>query len=799
MQHLEDKEIEEILEVEFPNYSEEEETKMNKEEVQEIIPILPLRNSVLFPGVVLPITVGREKSIRLINSAHETKQKLIGITSQISPDIEFPKSEELQHIGVLAKIIKRVKMPDGTITIIIQGRSKIFIDSYVDSNPFFTAKFTRIKEKNAAVSEIKALTIALKAKATEIIELSPNIPNESKVVLENIDTLGFLVNFIASNLPVSLAEKQQILEMHKTVEKAKYVLEHLDRELQVLKLSEEIHSKVKEDIDQQQREFILRQQMKTIQDELGDEGLEQEIEAFRARAEKKNWSKEAEEAFEKEIRRLYRLNPNAPDYGVSVNYIEWLLDLPWNEFGKDTYDLEKATKILDRDHYGLTKVKERILEFLAVLKLKKNMKSPILCFYGPPGVGKTSLGKSIAEAVNREFVRISLGGVSDEAEIRGHRKTYIGAMPGRIIKGMKKAGVANPVFLLDEIDKLGLSHHGDPSSALLEVLDPEQNNTFNDNFIELDYDLSNVMFIATANSLDTIHPALRDRMEIIEINGYTLEEKVQIAKRHLVPKIRREHGLSSKKMIINDKALQKVVANYTRESGVRQLSQKIAELSRKVAKKIVLEDKKSVRISNKTVKEFLGEPKIDSEIYQTIEVPGVVTGLAWTPVGGEILFIEAVLLPGTGKLSLTGQLGDVMKESANVAFTYLKSKHKELNIPIEKFKENDVHIHVPAGAIPKDGPSAGIAMLTAIASLMTGKVVKPKLAMTSEITLRGRVLPVGGIKEKVLAAIRSGITEIMLCDKNKADVMKIDEHYRQDIEFHFVQRMEKVLEIALNY
>lgn len=799
MQHLEDKEIEEILEVEFPNYSEEEETKMNKEEVPEIIPILPLRNSVLFPGVVLPITVGREKSIRLINTAHETKQKIIGITSQISPDIEFPKSEELQHIGVLAKIIKRVKMPDGTITIIIQGRSKIFIDSYVDSDPFFTAKFTRIKEKNAPASKVKALTIALKAKATEIIELSPNIPNESKVALENIDTLGFLVNFIASNLPVSLAEKQQILEMHKIVEKAEYVLEHLDRELQVLKLSEEIHSKVKEDIDQQQREFILRQQMKTIQDELGDEGLEQEIEAFRARAEKKNWSKEAEEAFEKEIRRLYRLNPNAPDYGVSVNYIEWLLDLPWNEFSEDTYDLEKATKILDRDHYGLTKVKERILEFLAVLKLKKNMKSPILCFYGPPGVGKTSLGKSIAEAVNREFVRISLGGVSDEAEIRGHRKTYIGAMPGRIIKGMKKAGVANPVFLLDEIDKLGLSHHGDPSSALLEVLDPEQNNTFNDNFIELDYDLSNVMFIATANSLDTIHPALRDRMEIIEINGYTLEEKVQIAKRHLVPKIRREHGLSSKKMIINDKALQKVVANYTRESGVRQLSQKIAELSRKTAKKIVLEDKKSVRISNKTVKEFLGEPKVDSEIYQTIEVPGVVTGLAWTPVGGEILFIEAVLLPGTGKLSLTGQLGDVMKESANVAFTYLKSKHQSLNIPIEKFKEYDVHIHVPAGAIPKDGPSAGIAMLTAIASLMTDKVVKPKLAMTGEITLRGRVLPVGGIKEKVLAAIRSGITEIMLCDKNKADVMKIEEQYRQDIEFHFVQRMEEVLKIALNY
>jgi len=777
--------------------TQDEENQINQEQFPDQIPVLPLRNTVLFPGVVFPITLGRDKSIRLIKDAYKTN-KIIGVVSQKDADMDDPTPEDLYGIGTVAQIVKMIRMPDGNTTAIIQGKRKFVLEEMVKTDPYFIARVTGSEEdpfKNSRIN--KALLSSVKEMATRIVELSPNIPSEANFALKNIDSPNFLINFIASNLSVDIDEKQVILELSNLPEKAEIVLGHLTREMQMLELKSQIQSKVKVDLDKQQREYYLHQQIRAIQEELGQDAPDKEIHALRVKGQKKKWDAHVAKAFDKELDKLLRTNPAAPDYSVSLNYAELLLELPWNHFSKDNFDLARARKTLDADHFGLEKVKERILEYLAVLKLKDDMKSPILCLYGPPGVGKTSLGRSIAKAMGRKYIRMSLGGLHDEAELRGHRKTYIGAMPGRIIQSLKKSGTSNPIFVLDEIDKIGNDFRGDPSSALLEILDPEQNHAFHDNYVDLDYDLSRVMFVATANRLDTIQPALRDRMEIIEINGYTLEEKVQIAKKYLIPKQRKAHGIKASQFGIKDKILALVIDEYTRESGVRGLEKRIASLARYRAKQIVSEEASEVSVSAKFVYSVLGNQRIEKEEYQDNETAGVVTGLAWTSVGGEILFVESTMTAGKGKLTLTGQLGDVMKESAITALTYLKAHCEHLKLDHRLFDNFDFHLHFPAGAVPKDGPSAGITILTSLASMLTQRKVKSHLAMTGEITLRGKVLPVGGIKEKILAAKRAGIREIAMSDMNKKDIDDIPAHYVKDIKFHFIKDMLSVLDVAL--
>jgi ATP-dependent Lon protease len=782
----------------IPLISPEDEEIMQNEGVPEELPILPLKNTVLFPGVVIPITVGRAKSIKLVKKAYKG-DRTIGVVAQENSTTEEPGPEDLYKVGTVAKIIKMLVLPDGNTTIIIQGNKRFQIESFTQEDPFIIAKVKMIADvvpdKNK--KETKALIQSLKDAAFKILKLNPDIPQEAQIALDNIESPGFLTHFLSSNINVDVAEKQKLLETNDGSKRATSLLQFMLKDIQLLELKQEIQSKVHSDLDQQQRDFYLRQQIKVLQDELGYESNEQEISELRLKGNKKKWNEVVAKHFNKEVDKIERMNPAAAEYPIALNYAELMVDLPWNEYTKDNFDLNKAKKILDKDHFGLDKVKDRIIEYLAVLKLKNNMKGPILCLYGPPGVGKTSLGRSIAKSLNRKYVRLSLGGLHDEAEIRGHRKTYVGAMPGKIIQNIKKAKSSNPVFILDEIDKLGSDFRGDPSSALLEVLDPEQNNTFMDNYLELEYDLSKVLFIATANSLDTIQPALRDRMEIIEISGYTLEEKLEIAKRHLIPKQKEEHGLKPKDLTFDDKAIIKVIDDYTRESGVRSLERKIGAIVRSVAKSIALEQDYKKKIGVEEVLKVLGSETFDKEIYQDNDIPGVVTGLAWTSVGGEILFIESSLSRGRGKLTLSGQLGDVMKESAMAALSYLRANADKLHINYKVFDNFDLHIHVPAGAVPKDGPSAGITMFTSLASLYTQRKVKGKVAMTGEITLRGKVLPVGGIKEKILAAKRSGIEEIILCRKNKKDIEEINANYLKGLTIHYVDTVDEVIKYAL--
>jgi len=782
----------------FPLMSQEDEEEMNNEQTPDILSILPLRNTVLFPGVVIPITVGRDKSIKLIKDAYRG-DRIIGVVSQRDVAIEDPTFEELNQVGTVALIIKMLQMPDGNTTVIIQGKQRFRLNEEVQSEPYIKASIQKFEEVRPKTDkEFKALMASIKEMAMQIIDLSPNIPSEAGIAIKNIESSSFLINFISSNMNADVAAKQQMLEVANLHERAKMVLGHLTQELQMQELKNQIQSKVRVDLDKQQRDYFLNQQLKTIQEELGGTSPDLEIENLRNRANRKKWSKDANIHFNKEIEKLARMNPAAADYSIQINYLELLLDLPWNDFTKDNFDLKRAEKVLEKEHYGLEKVKQRIIEYLAVLKLKHNMKAPILCLVGPPGVGKTSLGKSIAKALGRKYVRMALGGIRDEAEIRGHRKTYIGAMPGRIIQSIKKAGSSNPVFVLDEIDKVGNDFRGDPSSALLEVLDPEQNNAFYDHYVEVDYDLSSVMFIATANSLSSIQPALLDRMEIIEVNGYTIEEKIEIAKQHLLPKQREQHGIKTKDISLKNLVLEKVVEDYTRESGVRGLEKKIGSLVRGIATKVAMDVEYNPVLSKTDVETILGPPIYDKDLYEGNEVAGVVTGLAWTQVGGDILFIEANLSPGKGKLSMTGNLGDVMKESATIAMAYLRANASKFNIDFRLFDQWDVHVHVPAGATPKDGPSAGITMLTALTSIFTQRKVKPHLAMTGEITLRGKVLPVGGIKEKILAAKRANIKEIILSKSNRKDILEIKENYIKDLHFHYVSEMKEVIDLALS-
>jgi ATP-dependent Lon protease len=781
----------------FPLMSSEDEEEMNNEQVPDIISILPLRNTVLFPGVVIPITVGRDKSIKLIRDANKGN-RLIGVVAQQDVSIEDPTFSQLNKVGTIALIIKMLQMPDGNTTVILQGKKRFMLKEEVQSEPYIKATVEPFKEIKAKEDkEFKAMVSSVKDMAMNIIQLSPNIPSEAGIAIRNIESTSFLINFISSNMNADMADKQQLLQTASLRDRINMVLEHLTLDLQMLELKNQIQTKVRVDLDKQQRDYFLNQQLKTIQEELGGTSPDLEIENLRQRALKKKWDKEVKAHFAKELEKLTRTNPAAADYSVQINYLELLLDLPWNEFTKDNFDLKRAQKVLDKDHFGLDKVKQRIIEYLAVLKLKHNMKAPILCLVGPPGVGKTSLGKSIAKALGRKYVRMALGGVRDEAEIRGHRKTYIGAMPGRIIQSVKKAGAANPVFILDEIDKVSTDFRGDPSSALLEVLDPEQNSTFYDNYVEMDFDLSNVMFIATANSLSSIQPALLDRMEIIEVNGYTVEEKIEIAKRHLLPKQREAHGLTVKDVVIKSDVVEKLIEDYTRESGVRALEKRIGSVIRGVAKNIAMEEPYNTLVSKKEVEKILGAPFYDKDLYENNDTAGVVTGLAWTSVGGDILFIEASLSPGNGKLTLTGSLGDVMKESVTIALAYLRAHATYFNINPKLFEQWDIHVHVPAGATPKDGPSAGVTMLTALVSAFTQRKVKPHLAMTGEITLRGRVLPVGGIKEKILAAKRANIKEIILCKSNQKDILEIKEGYITDLKFHYVTDMREVINLAL--
>ncbi len=772
------------------------------EDVKEIpneLPILPIRNTVLFPGVVIPITVGRKKSIKLVKNAYEHGDRMVGVVAQKDGNDDEPEAEDMYKVGTVAKIIKMLVLPDGSTTIIIQGKARFKISSVIKEQPYLTASISVIEEHFPSRSEKQVIAIvqSLKEAATKILRLNPEIPQEAQAALDNIESPSFLTHFLSSNINAEVADKQKLLETNDGLKRAKLLLAYMYKDIQMLEIRYEIHSKVHSDIDQQQRDYFLRQQMKVLQDELGDGGLDKDMEKMRARGEKKKWPEYVAKHFNKELDKLARMNPMAAEYPVSFNYVEFLLDLPWSHFSKDSLDLKRAMKILDKDHYGLEKVKDRIIEYLAVLKLRNNMKGPILCLYGPPGVGKTSLGRSIAKALNRKYCRLSLGGVSDEAEIRGHRKTYVGAMPGKIISNLKKVKTGNPVFVLDEIDKVNSDFRGDPSSALLEVLDPEQNDTFLDNYLEVEYDLSNVLFVATANALDSIPHALRDRMEIIEITGYTMEEKVEIAKKHLVPKQRKEHGLNAKQVSFDQKALQSIIEDYTRESGVRSLERKIATVIRNITKSIALEEEHSPKVSAAEVEKILGAPVFDKEIYEENELAGVVTGLAWTQAGGEILFIESSLSRGKGKLTLSGQLGDVMKESAMTALSYLKSNAEQLGINYKVFDNYDLHLHIPAGAVPKDGPSAGITMLTAMASVYTQRKVRNKMAMTGEITLRGKVMPVGGIKEKILAARRAGVKDIILCDRNRKDVDEIGAQYIKNLNFHYVRKVNEVLELAL--
>lgn len=781
----------------FISLEEEDEEPGKNDVVADELPILALKNTVLFPNNVIPITVGRDKSIKAINKAYENNRQ-IAVISQRDLKLEDPTEQDLFRVGTVAHILKLLKMPDGTLTAILQGRHRFELLEMITEEPYMRGR-VKVLEYTQPAHPLKfqAMVSSIKELAENIIDLSPNIPSEAVVVLQNIKSPSFLLNFIASNMGANLEWKQKILEIADLQVKAELILQQLNSELQLLELKDQIESKVRVDIEKQQRDYYLNQQLKTIQEELGKNPQEEELQELKTRAESKKWPKEVGVLFGKEMDRLTRMNPQAPDFSIQVNYLEVILDLPWSEVTKDNFDLKHVKAVLDKDHYGLEKVKERILEHLAVLKLKGDMKAPILCLVGPPGVGKTSLGRSVADALNRKFVRISLGGLHDESEIRGHRRTYIGAMPGRIIQSMKKAGAANPVFILDEIDKVGNSFRGDPSSALLEVLDPEQNGAFHDNYLDVDYDLSKVLFIATANSLSSIQPPLLDRMEIIDVSGYSTEEKVEIAKRHLIAKQRKEHGLKANQVKLKDSVIKAIISGYTRESGVRSLDRQIAGVMRFAAKSVAMEEAYSVNISIADLTKILGPTKFSRDPYQDVKVPGVTIGLAWTSVGGEILFVEGSLNPGKGKLTLTGNLGEVMKESAITALSFLKAHSKELGLDPEAFDKQDIHLHVPEGAIPKDGPSAGITMLTTLMSLFSNKKVKPYLAMTGEITLRGKVLPVGGIKEKILAAKRAGIKELILCQENEKNVAEIGEEYLKGLTFHYVERMEEVLKIAI--
>ena len=781
----------------LPLMSQDDEDNMNKEVFPDDLPILPLRNNVLFPGVMIPITVGRDKSLRLLNDANKGK-KIIGVVSQINQEEENPAFNDLHNVGTVAQIVRMLKMPDGSSTVIIQGKRRFEITEPYQTEPYMRAKVRFLEESpmEGDKKEMDLLYRTIKDLALQIIKDSPNIPSEAAFAIGNIESPVFMVNFISSNMNADVNKKQELLQELDFQKRARLVVEHLTLEAQLLEMKNEIHTKVRMDMDRQQREYFLNQQIRTIQDELGDNPQEQDVREMEERAALKKWLPETEKMFRKELAKLQRMNPQGAEYTVQLNFLDTLLDLPWNDFSLDNLDLKHAEAVLERDHFGLEKVKQRILEYLAVLKLKGDMKSPILCFYGPPGVGKTSLGKSVAEALGRKYVRMSLGGLHDESEIRGHRKTYIGAMPGRVVQHLKKAGSANPVFVLDEIDKLGRSNHGDPSSALLEVLDPEQNSAFYDNYIETEFDLSKVMFIATANSLSTIQGPLLDRMEIIEVNGYTIEEKIEIAKKHLLPKQLEAHGITKKELSIDKKTIEKIVENYTNESGVRGLDKQLAKVARHRARQVAIEEKYDTKVTIDHLHDILGAGRERTK-YDNNDVPGVVTGLAWTSVGGDILFIESSLTNGKGKLTLTGNLGDVMKESAVIALEFLKSHSELLHLPQEKFDETNVHIHVPEGATPKDGPSAGITMLTALASSFTGRKVKKQLAMTGEITLRGEVLPVGGIKEKILAAKRANIKEIILCERNRKDVEEITADYIKGLKFHYVRQMKEVLALAL--
>ncbi|MGB0391678.1 MAG: endopeptidase La [Salibacteraceae bacterium] len=781
----------------IPLLSSEDEEQMEKENLPTELPLLPLRNTVLFPGVVIPITVGRDKSIKLVKDSYDG-DKVIGVVSQQDQTIEDPSLEQLNKIGTMAKIIKMLRMPDGNTTIIIQGKRRFEIESLTQLEPYMKAKINACDDVKPLPEdpEFDPLVNSVKDLSIEIIKKSPEIPTEATLAIKNIESPTFLINFVASNMNANVDEKQRILEENNISDRAKRTLRFLTKEIQLIEIKNDIQSKVKFDLDKQQKDYFLQQQMRQIQEELGGNPQDQEIEEILLNAEKKKWSKKIKEHFEKEVTKIQRMNAQSMEYSVQLNYLELLVELPWEEYTKDNFNLNRAAKILSRDHYGLEKIKDRIIEHLAVLKLKGDMKSPILCFAGPPGVGKTSLGKSIAEALDREYVRISLGGLRDEAEIRGHRKTYIGAMPGRIIQSIKKAKSSNPVFILDEIDKVGASHQGDPSSALLEVLDPEQNETFYDNYVEAEFDLSKVMFIATANDLSQIQPALRDRMEIIQLSGYTVEEKVEIAKKHLLPKQIKEHGLAKDKVKLAKKDLEALIVGYTRESGVRGLEKVVAKVVRKVATRIAREEEVDSNVTSDLFFDMLGTAMLRDQ-YENNDVAGVVTGLAWTSVGGDILFIESSITKGKGKLTLTGNLGDVMKESAVIALEFLKAHSSYLGLEQEVFDRYNVHVHVPEGATPKDGPSAGITMLTSLASLFTQRKVKSKLAMTGEITLRGRVLPVGGIKEKILAAKRANIKEIILCAENEKDILEIDQKYLKGLTFNYVKTMREVLDLAL--
>lgn len=777
------------------NESEQEDN--NSIEVPAEIALLPLRNTVLFPGVVLPITVGRDKSIKAVNDAYKA-DKLIGVVAQKDSNVEDPAIKDLEKVGTVARIVKQIKMPDGGTTIIIQGKSRISIDSITSEDPYFKAKITRLDDEEAPKDgDFEAYVANIKDLATEIIQLSPNIPTEASIILRNIENPSFLIHFVSSNLSTDIKEKQRLLELNNIRERADLLMQLLQKELQFAELKNKVTTKTRTELDKQQREYFLQQQLKSIKEELGGDSNLQEIKEMQKKADAKKWPASAKELFKKGIEKLERMHPTTPDYSVVYNHLDLMLDLPWEEYTADEYDLAKAKKTLDHDHFGMHKIKERILEYLAVLKLKGDMKSPILCFVGPPGIGKTSLGRSIASAIGRKYVRLSLGGMHDESEIRGHRKTYIGAMPGRILQSLRKVKTSNPVMILDEIDKVGNDFRGDPSSALLEVLDPEQNHTFYDNYLELEYDLSKVLFIATANNLQNIQPALRDRLEIIDLSGYAVEEKVEIAKQHLLPRQKELHGLKTTNFRISDKVLEKMIQDYTRESGVRELDRLMASLMRYQAKELVMKGKLKASVTGDDIEKILGKPKYSNEIYKTANMPGVAVGLAWTYVGGDILFIETSLSDGKGELKLTGNLGNVMKESASTALTYLQSNANRYSIDPKLFEKKNIHIHVPEGAVPKDGPSAGVTMMTAIASALTGKKVKPFLAMTGEITLRGQVLPVGGIKEKVLAAKRAGLKEIILCWQNEKDVMEIESEFIKGITFHYVKTMNQVLELAL--
>ncbi|MBS7320631.1 MAG: endopeptidase La [Myroides sp.] len=782
----------------IPLFSQDDEEAMNKEEVPTELSILPLRNMVLFPGVVIPITAGRDKSIKLINDAMKG-DKTIGVVAQLNEEVEIPTSNDIYKFGTVAKILKTLKLPDGNITVILQGKKRFEIQEVLQEEPYLKAKTSEVSDVLPEKTDIEFPTIieSIKETAQEIIRENPNLPSEAAFAIKNIESNWFLVNFVSSNLNLDVADKQALLEISNFKERAFETLRKMNIELQKLTLKNDIQTKVRIDLDQQQKEYFLHQQIKTIQEELGGVSHEQEFEELRTKAKAKKWDKNIQEHFDKELSKMQRMNPQVAEFSIQRNYLELLLELPWNEYSKDIFDLKNAKKILDKDHYGLEDVKRRVIEHMAVLKLRNDMKSPILCLYGPPGVGKTSIGKSVAKALGREYVRISLGGLRDEAEIRGHRKTYIGAMPGRIIQSIKKAKTSNPVFVLDEIDKLSSSHQGDPSSAMLEVLDPEQNSAFYDNFLELGYDLSKVMFIATSNSLNTIQPALLDRMEIIEMNGYTIEEKVEILRQHLLPKQLKEHGLDLKSINIPKKVMEFIVTKYTRESGVRKLDKEVANVVRYIAKSIVLEEEYNQKLSEEDVVKILGAPKFDNDKYENNEAAGVVTGLAWTRVGGDILFIESILSEGKGTLTMTGNLGNVMKESATIALEYIKSNSDLFDIDPKVFEKYKIHVHVPEGATPKDGPSAGIAMLTSMVSSFTQRKIKKNIAMTGEITLRGKVLPVGGIKEKILAAKRANIKEIILCKENKRDIDQIKPEYLTGLTFHYVDKMTEVIDIAL--